>query len=227
MQILECVTAGAGDENAPVVIMLHGYGSNERDLVALAPLLGDIECRSLRGPKPAPFGFSWFALNANATRMDELIDRSPEGLRSVERGADTAADAVLAWADENVPNRPLVLLGFSQGGAVAAQLTRRVPERIRALVMMSSFVPLSAADEWRDLADDVTSTGDAALAERSVPIFSGRGDQDPVIPPELVAVTDAWLATHKNVTRRVYPGLAHAVSDAEIADVAAFLAANI
>lgn len=227
MQILECVTAGAGAEDAPVVVMLHGYGSNERDLVALAPLLGGVECHSLRGPKPAPFGFSWFALNAKATRMDELIDRSPAGLRSVERGADSAADAVLAWADENVPNRPLVLLGFSQGGAVAAQLTRRAPERIRALVMLSSFVPLSAAEEWRDLADGLTATGDAALAERAVPIFSGRGDQDPVIPPELVAVTDAWLTTHENVTRRVYPGLAHAVSDAEIADVAAFLAANI
>jgi phospholipase/carboxylesterase len=54
-------------------------------------------------------------------------------------------------------------------------------------------------------------------------VFWGRGDQDRVIPPLLVESTRWWLRRHTDLTERVYPGLSHNVSVAELADLAAFV----
>jgi len=54
-------------------------------------------------------------------------------------------------------------------------------------------------------------------------VFLGHGDLDPVIPAEATARTQAWAAAHTAVTDRTYEGLPHAVSAAELADVAAFI----
>ncbi len=65
--------------------------------------------------------------------------------------------------------------------------------------------------------------GDPELAARRIPVFWGRGTDDAVIPPALVARTTEWLPAHSDLSGRVYAGLAHGVSDDELADVHAFL----
>jgi phospholipase/carboxylesterase len=58
-------------------------------------------------------------------------------------------------------------------------------------------------------------------------VFSGRGDADRLVPAPLVALTDQWLAEHTTLTHRVYPGLGHGVSPAEVDDLVAFLRAHL
>jgi len=64
---------------------------------------------------------------------------------------------------------------------------------------------------------------DAALAERRPPVFWGRGTHDDVIPPVLVTHTTQWLPEHVDLSGRVYQGLTHSISEAELADVRTFL----
>ena len=54
-------------------------------------------------------------------------------------------------------------------------------------------------------------------------MFWGRGTNDDVIPPDLIAHTAVWLPEHSELSGRVYPGLTHSVSEDELLDVRTFL----
>lgn len=194
---LEAVTAAPIDslEGRRLLVLLHGYGADERDLLPIVPALGgDDVVVSLRGPVTLEWGgAAW----ADGPR-DEVLRGA---------GIGEAADDVLAWLDGLTETPSTVrLLGFSQGGAVALALVRRAPERFDRVVAIAGFV---------------TDEPDAAAP--GAPVFWGRGEADPVIPPDAVARTAGWLGTDPNATIRVYPGLGHSISQEELADVAAFL----
>ncbi len=189
-------------EGLPLLLLLHGYGSDERDLFSLVPFLPEgATVASLPAPLPAPWpmpGRSWYPI-------DELERRDPEPVTA-------AADAVLRWLDaEAGAASSIALLGFSQGASVALQAARLDPARIATVVNLSGYAAPG------DL------PGDAALRERRTRVFWGRGSRDDVIPPELVAHTAQWLPEHTDLTGRVYAGLTHSVSEEELADVRRFL----
>ncbi|MEA9984595.1 MULTISPECIES: alpha/beta hydrolase [Subtercola] len=193
---------------SPLVIIMHGYGSHENDLISLAPLLpeGTIAA-SLRAPLLAPHpvenGFAWFTIG------------EPGNPRIA--GVDDATTAVLDWLDrvEATYGTPASIstLGFSQGGAMAVHLMRTAPERFTAAVNLSGFVVSGQVH------------GDRAMAELGPPVFWGRDVADPVITADAVARTEEWLPQHSSLTAKLYPGIQHGVSQEEITDVTEFLQA--
>ena len=126
-----------------------------------------------------------------------------------------AAESLLAWIADTLGDRPVGLLGFSQGGAVAVQTLRVAPDAVSFAVVLAGY---AAGGEL---------PGDIVLAERRPPVFWGRGSRDDVIPPHLIDMTAQWLPAHSDLTGRVYPGLTHSVSEEELADVRAFLDARL
>ncbi|CAN5281990.1 dienelactone hydrolase family protein [soil metagenome] len=192
-----------GVDGPPVVILLHGYGSNEDDLTGLvSPLEIEGPWASLRAPvELGNGGAAWFTI---------VTPGDPDAEPVV-----AATDAIWSWIDSNVsPTASVVAIGFSQGGLMASQLLRTRPERVRATVILGGFV-LGAPQP----ADEV-------LAGNPPPVFWGRGDQDRVIAPVAIARTAEFLPQHAALVERVYPGLAHGISADELADVRAFLTAN-
>ncbi len=183
----------------PLLVLLHGHGMDERMGVELHDQLPpELVLASIRGPLPVASGYGWYPLNASL------------GLNQI----DAAARAVLDWVREQ-PYTSVGILGFSQGSSIALQCMRIAPNQFRYGVVLSGFaVPTAVA-------------GDEALATLRPPVFSGRGDADPLIPLPLVTMTDSWLSKHTEVTRRIYPGLGHNVSAEEINDLAAFLGAQL
>lgn len=186
-------------EGHRLLVLLHGYGADEHDLLPIAPALGgDDVVVSLRGPLSLEGGgAAW----ADGPREDILRGA----------GIGDAVDDVLAWLDgigsAGAPSS-VRLLGFSQGGAVALSLLRRAPERFDRVVVLAGF----ATDEP---SEDTAASGPQ--------VFWGRGDADPVIPADAIARTAEWLEAYSDATIRVYPGLGHGISAEELADVAAFL----
>lgn len=183
----------------PLLVAMHGVGSDERDLLGLAPALPSAwTIASLRAPDEWGPGYSWYPLGTPG---------------SPEVGAvDEATAAVLAWVDSVAADHPRIgLLGFSQGGSMALQLLRARPAGFAFAVSLSGFVV------------PVSDSRDEAVAAVRPRVFLGHGDLDPVIPAEATARTQAWAAEHTDVTDREYAGLPHAVSAAELADVAAFV----
>lgn len=213
-------SAALGADPAPALVVLHGYGASERDLVDLLPYLGHPgEAYFLRAPlalspsgeaaPPTPgqaaWGWAWFPL----VLQPGVLTARPEDIAA-------GTDALITWLTEHLAGREVILLGFSQGGAMAVEVLRAAPPdlrgRLRALVLLSGFVAGDRGDQ------------DAVLdGAPRVPVFFGHGGADVVIPRPLSAASSAWLAKHTGLTEREYPGLPHAVDAAELSDVRAFL----
>ncbi|GAA3753414.1 dienelactone hydrolase family protein [Microbacterium kribbense] len=189
------------DAAAVVAVFLHGYGSNEHDLTALASALPEgMPWASLRAPiVVAPGGYAWFP----------IAEPGNPDASAVAAGTD----AIWSWVGAALAARArIVPIGFSQGGLMASQLLRTKPARVLAPVILGGFV--QAGEQ----------PADAELQGARPAVFSGRGDQDRVISAAAVARTDAWLPGHTTPTARTYPGLAHGIDGTELADVRTFLA---
>ena len=186
-------------EGRPLLIVMHGRGSNEEDLFALAPELPpEFVIAALRAPIAEGPGWSWWETGISGNPDAELVD--------------TAAAAVTSWLD-SLPFTPsrIGAFGFSQGGAMATHLLRRDVARIAFAVNLAGFL-VSGEQE-----------GDAALAVSRPPVFWGRGADDPLFTDDIAARTEAWLPGHTTAEVQLYPGLAHSISRDELDDVNRFL----
>lgn len=191
-------------EGRPLMVMMHGRGSDERDLFALVPSLpSEYLVASVRAPIAEGPGFSWWDPDGRHGDPDA-------------EDVDLSATAVLTWLDA-LPSAPprVGALGFSQGGAMATHLLRRDPARFSFAVNLAGF------------AISGTQEGDAALAVSRPPVFWGRGTDDELFTPEIVSRTEPWLATYASAVTRVYPGLAHSISHEELDDVVIFLRSQV
>ena len=151
--------APAERDGRPLLIVMHGRGSNEEDLFALAgELPPEFVIASLRAPLAESGGWSWW---------ETVVSGNPDAER-----VDAAAAAVTTWLDA-LPFTPsrVGTLGFSQGGAMATHLLRRDVERIAFAVNLAGF---AIAGEQE---------ADAALAVSRPPVFWGRGASIRCSPP--------------------------------------------
>lgn len=187
------------NKKSPIALLLHGYGSNMRDLPSLMDFLPGLPWVSLQAPLDAGNGgFAWAPLT---------MPGNPE-----KEDVEPATKRIWDWVDANLPeNAPLVLIGFSQGGLMATQLLRTRPSRIIATVILAGFV-LGAKQP-----------ADAELLESKPKVIYCRGLEDVVISKDAVSRTDQWLSRHTNALTPTYSGLGHSVDDRVLEDVANFL----
>lgn len=188
----------------PLVLLLHGRGSHEGDLMQLAPML--LPEAVYAAPRALlPFtgggGYTWFPPAAPGTPPTDGVTAATLGL--------------LEWLDRIAPVGPVAVVGFSQGGALATHLMRHAPDRFAAFVNLSGFSVGGNAP-----ADD-------RLAAQRPPMFWGRDVDDPVIPKAATDHTAQWLSAHSDLTTRLYPHIGHSISADEVVDVREFLRAHL
>lgn len=198
-----------------LVVLLHGYGSDARDLMNIVPQLPNEPIyASLLAPAPcgaSPLGYEWFPLHFDA--QGALLDASsPERLAAFAKAADAAAQGVLEWIDA-LPAAPksVSLLGFSQGGIVSLAAVRRAPERFRTVAVQSTLV-----------APDVHGL-DAEVARVKPSVWWGRGTADTVIPAEAIPVTESWMQACANAEIYVDEGVGHVFSVEGLRALSAYL----
>lgn len=185
----------------PAVLLLHGYGADERDLPELMNYLPELPWFSPRAPERSSVGgFSWYQVE------DPLAPNQKAILEATQK--------LWHWIDANVPDEsPLIVLGFSQGGLMATQLLRTHPERIIGTVVLAGFV------------FDGSVAGDEVLKIVKPKVFYGRGIQDPMIDAERVSKLNSWLQLHTKSIVRKYDGLGHSIDQRVLADVSDFVEA--
>ena len=197
------------DSAIPTLVLLHGYGSNEKDLISLVPamrmFLPSVSAKviAVRAWHPAagrPRGYSWFPGPVMAQPSDAAIGETADRVAAVIRRHTSKA----------------VVLGFSQGMCTAITVLRRHPDLVSGLVGLSGFM------------FDDDHPGDPHLAVSAatgsgVPAFAGYDPADPIVP----AVANRWaltfLRTHTDLEEHTYPRMGHSVSMDEISDLTGFL----
>ena len=199
-----------------LVIVFHGYGSNEqRAARTFFPMLPErctgltvrggfeIDASAAQG-EGDPGAHGWFLL-------DLLLQSDfAEVLASAHRVFDVVDSPEVAQGGF----RTVSVLGFSQGMAMATTAIRLRPEAFACGVGLSGF----AVDNELLAMLDSPAEGPGPR-----PFFWGRDVQDPVIHPDAVAHTRAWAEEHTLLTARSYPGMLHATAPDEVRDVRIFL----
>ena len=196
----------------PLLVLLHGIGADEHDLLPLGRFL-DPRCHvvSLRAPRDYVVGHAWFP-----------IDFRPDGsvVPDVAAARETLADlqSWLAAAPAGFGTDPsrTFLLGFSQGAMMSLGLLCTAPERLAGVMALSGrFAPglfeATAAPE--------------AIAR--VPLLVAHGLHDDVLPiAHGRGVRDAFADLVSDFTYEEFP-MGHEICQAELTLVAAWLSARL
>jgi phospholipase/carboxylesterase len=194
------------------VIWLHGLGADGNDFAPIVPELVSPQWPALRFVFPhAPVrpvtvngGMpmrAWYDIYGF-----DLVSRQDEaGMRA----SIAQVEALIAREQERgVPSERILLVGFSQGGAIALAAGLRHAQKLAGIIALSTYLPL---------ADSLATERSAANA--AVPIFWGHGTLDPVVVLQRGLDSRAALeALGYHVQWHTYP-MPHAVCPDEIADL--------
>lgn len=170
---------GAPSEAPPLLLLLHGVGSNEQDLFTLAPQLDErFLVLSARAPNTrGPGSYAWF--DVQFTPQGPVIN--PEQAEASRRLLlRFIGEAVAAYGAD--PRR-VYLMGFSQGAIMSASVALSEPEAVAGAVLMSGRIlpeirPLLATPERL----------------RGLPILVAHGTGDTVLPIHHGRASRALLA---------------------------------
>ena len=124
------------DKN-PLLLLLHGYGSNEQDLFSFANELPDhYFVVSARAPFDLQYGsYAWYAINFDAD----------ENKFSDINQAKSSRDLVANFIDELLTKYPInteeiTLIGFSQGAILSYSIALSNPEKVQSIAAMSGYL---------------------------------------------------------------------------------------
>lgn len=199
----------AVDGPAPVVVVLHGRGANEQDLLPIAQELPKpLAILSLRAPDRMGPGYSWYEFDLSGGDLHSSQPVESDFSRSVDLVSASLEEAVDVFDLD--PER-IGLLGFSQGTIMSFAMLLESPARYAWCVGLHGYLPASHAD-----------LEPAGIEDK--PVFVGAGTQDRIIPAsraELAA--DRFDALGADVTFRKYP-VGHGVGPDELQDVVEWVA---
>ncbi len=197
-------THGATDASAPLVVLLHGRGSHERDIISLASHLPEgFAYAAVRAPIAEGGGFAWFANRGIGRPVAASLEATMAWFRS--------------WLDSVAPaGRPVVLAGFSGGAAFAGGLVLADPARFAGAAILYGTLPFDAG----------VPVTPARLA--GVPVFVAQGEQDTVIPRELLDRTWSYLLTDSAAPAyaRRDPG-GHGITAQTVAELGGWIAERL
>jgi phospholipase/carboxylesterase len=123
----------AAGATAPLLLLLHGVGSNERSMVSLAPAFDPrFEVLSVRSPLTlGPTSFAWFHVQFTSQGPVIAADEAREGWELIARFVD---EAVAAY---DIDPTQVYVGGFSQGGIMSLAAVLTSPVRIAGAACMS------------------------------------------------------------------------------------------
>ncbi len=191
----------------PLLVLLHGFGSNEHDLMGLAPHLdGRLHIVSARAINDIGFGYAWYYLYGvpgNLQHDDASRTRSLE---------------VLTEFIGNLPSKiglatkQIYLLGFSQGAVMSLNVALTVPHLVRGVIAISGYLDEQVVPRIQpEMLSDLDILVMHGTMDDLIPVSKGRQIRDylkntsvrldyqeyPVghgIHPDALRVIQQWLA---------------------------------
>ncbi|MDD9270743.1 alpha/beta hydrolase [Paenibacillus sp. GCM10023248] len=149
------------DAKAPVLVLLHGTGGTEKDLLPLAQAISpESSVLSVRG-------------NVLENGMPRFFRRLAEGVFDEEdliyrtKELNDFLDA--AAKEYGFDRRNMVAVGYSNGANIAGSLLFHYPDALRGAVLHHPMVPRRGVQ-----LPDLTDT----------PVFIGAGRNDPICSPQ-------------------------------------------
>jgi phospholipase/carboxylesterase len=206
LKYLEQTTADSRDQ--PLVIFLHGYGSNEQDLFGIKDELPKpYTYLSVRAPMVMQEGsYQWFRKKGEGAYNGETDDLKSSGQLLL----DFVAQAAKKYHTE--PDK-VYLVGFSQGAIMSYEVALRHPEAVGGIAALSGrILPVLRAELKPD------------EKRQSLAIFIGHGTADKRLPLSDGTEANSLLqSVSLEPEFHAYQGVGHSISAEEMQDLNAWL----
>ncbi|MFM2213651.1 MAG: Carboxylesterase 2 [Bacteroidota bacterium] len=192
-------------EQNPLLLLLHGYGSNEEDLFSFASELPEeYYVVSARAPYDLLYGsYAWYAIN---------FDADENKFSDIEQGKQSR-DLIASFIEELQATYPIdkenvTLIGFSQGSILSYAIALSYPQKIQRVVALSGY-----------LNTDMAVADYASNDFTNLKIFASHGTVDQVIPVDWARkVQPAMQALGIDITYKEYP-VGHGVAPQNFFDL--------
>ncbi len=157
-------------KNPKAILMLHGFGSNEDDLISLSSYFpDDLLIISPRAPLALEFGgYAWYPIYLDV--QDRKISDNQAAYESVLRLSefiDLLQDKYKIQPDN------FNLLGFSQGAILSYALALNYPEKVKNIIALSGYIN-----------EDIMPVQENIEKYRHLNFFVSHGLYDDIIPVE-------------------------------------------
>ena len=201
-----------GASTPPLLLLLHGVGSNEHDLFGLVPYLDKrFLIISVRAPNTlGPGSYAWFE-----------VDFTPQGPAINPAQAEASRLALITFLDEavnayNADPKQIYLMGFSQGAIMSASIALTQPQLVAGAVLMSGRIlpeiqPLIASNEELSGLPFLVVHGTADMV---LPVSYGRASR------QLLSSLPVELTYHEY-------RMGHEVSQESLSDVTSWLTGQL
>ncbi len=168
LSLTHIVRPSSLSQKAPLLLLLHGYGSDENDLFSFASELPEeFLIVSAKAPYPLQlYGNAWYAINfdGNGGKFND----TNQAIESRELILKFIEELIQAYPiDENNIN----LLGFSQGAILSYALSLTYPEKIKRVVALSGYID-----------PEMISGNPEDKNTENLKIYASHGSLDQVIP---------------------------------------------
>lgn len=151
-----------GDAAGPPLLLLHGTGGNEHDLLPL---------RDHLSPGAAVLSVRGTVLENGMPRFFRRVREGVFDEDDLRRRADELAGFVVtASSAYGISDRSLVAVGFSNGANIASAMLLQRPDVLKGAVLLAAMVPY-AEPPSADLSDTL--------------VIISNGDRDPLIKSEM------------------------------------------
>jgi phospholipase/carboxylesterase len=199
-------------EKNPLLLLLHGYGSNEEDLFSFSSELPDeYYVVSVRAPYDLqPYGHAWYAIHFDA---DE--NKFSDDAQAIE-----SRDLIVGFIDELIAKYPIdatqvSLIGFSQGAILSYATALSYPEKISRVVALSGYL------NEKIIVEDYTSKN-----IKNLKVFISHGTVDQVIPVDWARKAQPFMQNlGLNTMYKEYP-IGHGVAPQNFYDFKNWLEAT-
>jgi len=197
-------------KDRPLVIFMHGYGSNELDLFGINfALPKDYNYLSVRAPVSlGDDRYQWFTKNPQSADYDGVtvdLKRSGESLgHFIEQ----------ATAKYHTQPSKVYLVGFSQGAMMTYEVALRDPQLVGGIAALSGKVLPVLKSELKP-----------APALKDLQVFIGHGNADSRVPYSGATEANSYLKTlGLKPQLHSYAGVGHTISQEEVGDLKVWLA---
>ncbi|RZT24000.1 alpha/beta hydrolase [Fictibacillus sp. BK138] len=191
------------DERKPVLLLLHGTGGNEEDLLALADMISpDSAVLSVRG-------------NVSENGMPRFFRRLAEGVFD-EEDLIFRTKELNEFIDESAKKyqfdrNNVVAVGYSNGANIAGSLIFHYENALKGAILHHPMVPRRGI-ELPDLAN--------------LPVFIGAGKNDPICPAAETEELENLLANAGAKVQVKWENMGHQLTRAEVEEAAEWFTAN-
>lgn len=121
----------------PVLILMHGLGSNEKDLFGLAAQIPDsFLVISLRAPYSyAQDGYAWYSVEFKGNQIIGNIAEMQKSKAKIIKFIDDLE------AKKLIDTKKIYLGGFSQGAIMSYEIALCKPERVKGIIVLGGRLP--------------------------------------------------------------------------------------